>query len=94
MIVGAKVLFDLRHDILSLSALLDAKHWMRGGMWGGLLAYLVLAVPVVSLLSRKKRAALDLVAQAIPMITERSGTPRNRTTDHGPRSSRPMRSLS
>ena len=67
MIVGAKVLFDLRHNILSLSALLDAKHWMRGGMWGGLLAYLILAVPVVLLLSRKRRAALDLVALAIPI---------------------------
>jgi len=65
--VGAKVLFDLRHGILSLSALLDAKHWMRGGMWGGLLAYLALAVPAVLLLSRKRRAALDLVALAIPI---------------------------
>jgi len=67
MSVGAKVLFDLRHNILSLSALLQAEHWMRGGMWGGLLAYLVLAVPVVLLLSRQRGAALDLVALAIPI---------------------------
>jgi phosphatidylglycerol:prolipoprotein diacylglycerol transferase len=67
MIAGAKMLFDLRHHILSLSALLDAGHWMRGGMWGGLLAYLALAVPAVLLLSRQRPAALDLVAVTIPV---------------------------
>jgi len=67
MIVGAKILFDLRHGILSLSTLLQADHWVRGGLWGGLLAYFAMAVPAVLLLSRQRLAALDLIAVTIPI---------------------------
>jgi phosphatidylglycerol:prolipoprotein diacylglycerol transferase len=67
MTLGAKILFDLRHDILDLSALFQAQHWLQGGLWGGLLAYLALAVPAVLLLSRQRLAALDLVALTIPI---------------------------
>jgi len=67
MTLGAKVLFDLRHHILDLSALFQAEHWLRGGLWGGLLAYFALAVPIVLLLSRQRLAALDLLATAIPI---------------------------
>lgn len=50
MLVGAKMLFDLRHGVLDLSALFRAEHWLQGGLWGGLLAYFALAVPAVLLL--------------------------------------------
>ena len=67
MIVGAKLLFDLRHNMLDISALFQAEHWLQGGLWGGLLAYFALAVPAVLLLSGQRAAALDLVALTIPI---------------------------
>jgi phosphatidylglycerol---prolipoprotein diacylglyceryl transferase len=67
MLVGAKVLFDLRQGTLSLSALLQADHWLQGGLWGGLLAYFPMAIPAVLLLSRRRLAALDLVALTVPI---------------------------
>lgn len=67
MMVGAKILFDLRHNMLDISALFKAEHWLRGGMWGGLLAYFALAIPAVLLLSRQWAAGLDLVALTIPI---------------------------
>ena len=67
MTFGAKLLFDLRHGGLDVTALFQAGHWTRGGMWGGLLAYFALAVPLVLLLSRRRRAALDLIALTIPI---------------------------
>lgn len=66
MIVGAKVLYDVQHGGFSLVALLSVKHYISGGLWGGLLAYLVLAVPLVLVLTRRRRAALDLLAMAVP----------------------------
>jgi len=67
MTVGAKLLFDLRHGPVDLLALFQAEHWLQGGLWGGLLAYLALAVPAVLLLSPQRRAALDLLAVATPV---------------------------
>jgi phosphatidylglycerol:prolipoprotein diacylglycerol transferase len=67
MLVGAKMLFDLRHGVLDLSALFRAEHWLRGGLWGGLLAYFALAIPAVLLLSRQRAAAMDLVALVVPV---------------------------
>ena len=67
MTIGAKALFDLQHSQLDLWALLSAKHYMQGGLWGGLLAYFCLSVPSVLLLSHRKRAALDLIALSIPI---------------------------
>jgi phosphatidylglycerol:prolipoprotein diacylglycerol transferase len=67
MIVGAKVLYDIRHGIWDMSLLLHAKHWTDGGLWGGLLAYFALAVPAALLLSARRRAALDLVALTVPI---------------------------
>jgi phosphatidylglycerol:prolipoprotein diacylglycerol transferase len=67
MIVGAKLLFDIYNSQLNLTALLDIQHYLRGGLWGGLLAYVVLAVPLVALLTDQKGAALDLVALTIPI---------------------------
>jgi phosphatidylglycerol---prolipoprotein diacylglyceryl transferase len=67
MTVGAKILFDLRHGQFEFAALLSLPHWTQGGMWGGMLAYFVLAVPLALLLTKRRRAALDLVALSLPI---------------------------
>jgi len=67
MTVGAKILFDLRYDAVNFAALLTAERWTRGGLWGGMLAYFALAVPAALLLTRRRRAALDLVALTLPI---------------------------
>jgi len=67
MTLGAKILFDVRHSDLNFAALLTAERWTRGGLWGGMLAYFVLAVPLVLLIAKQRRAALDLVAVALPL---------------------------
>jgi phosphatidylglycerol:prolipoprotein diacylglycerol transferase len=67
MIVGAKALYDLQHAQFDLRALLAGKHYLTGGLWGGLLAYLCLSVPLALMLSNRKGAALDLVALSIPI---------------------------
>lgn len=67
MTLGAKLLFDLGSGQVSIGALFQLQHWLAGGLWGGLLAYLALAVPAAILLSRRRAAALDLVATTIPI---------------------------
>lgn len=67
MTFGAKLLYDLRHGPVDWPALFQAEHWLQGGLWGGLLAYLALAVPAVFLLTRRRRAVLDLIAVATPV---------------------------
>ena len=67
MIIGAKLLYDIRHPPLDVAALFRSEHYMGGGLWGGLLPYFALAVPAVLLLSEQKLTALDLVAQAVPV---------------------------
>jgi len=67
MTVGAKMLFDIQNSQFNLKALLSIKHYMSGGVWGGLLAYYILALPLALILSKKRRKAIDLVAMAIPI---------------------------
>jgi phosphatidylglycerol:prolipoprotein diacylglycerol transferase len=67
MTVGAKMLFDIQNSQFDLKALLSIKHYMRGGLWGGMLAYFILALPLTLVLSEKRREAIDLVAMAIPV---------------------------
>jgi len=67
MTFGAKILFDLRHSDLNFAALLTAERWTRGGLWGGLLAYFASAMPLALLLTKQRRAALDLMATALPL---------------------------
>jgi phosphatidylglycerol:prolipoprotein diacylglycerol transferase len=67
MFVGAKILYDVFRGHFSLGALFTWQHWMDGGMWGGPLAFLALAVPVVLLLAPDRRAGLDLVALSLPI---------------------------
>jgi phosphatidylglycerol:prolipoprotein diacylglycerol transferase len=67
MIIGAKALYDIQHTQLDLAALLSISHYMQGGLWGGLLPYLCISVPLVLLLSKRRRAAIDLIALSIPI---------------------------
>jgi phosphatidylglycerol:prolipoprotein diacylglycerol transferase len=67
MTVGAKLLYDIQRAQFDLRAMLSIGHYMQEGLWGGLLAYFFLAVPLVLLLAKRRRAALDLVALSIPI---------------------------
>ena len=67
MTFGAKILYDIVNGIFDFRALLSLRHYMQGGVWGGLLAYGILAVPLVLILAKNKRSALDLVAMSIPI---------------------------
>ncbi len=70
MVVGAKTLYDLLHGSFSWHGLIELQRYVReGGMWGGPLAYLALAVPVVVVAGRsaaERRAGLDLIALTLP----------------------------
>ena len=66
-IFGAKLLYDVHHSQLDLRALFSANHYMQGGFWGALLVYLALGVPLVLLLTSRKRSAVDLIALSIPV---------------------------
>ena len=67
MIVGAKALYDIQHSQFDFRALLSINRYMQGGLWGGLLVYLCMSVPLVLVLTKHRRAALDLIALAIPI---------------------------
>jgi len=67
MIPGAKFLYHLRTAGFDPMVIFSIKHYIQGGLWGGLLAYMPLAIPVTLLLDRNKRAALDLVAVSVPI---------------------------
>jgi len=67
MIPGAKFLYHLRKVGFDPMVVFNIKHYIQGGFWGGLLAYIPLAIPVTLLLARNKRAALDLVAVSVPI---------------------------
>jgi len=67
MIVGAKVLYDIQHTQFNFRALLSIRHYMQGGLWGGLLPYLCIPVPLVLVIAKRRRAAIDLIAISIPI---------------------------
>ena len=67
MIPGAKFLYHWQHVGLDPMVVFRAKDYIQGGLWGGLLAYLFLAVPIVWMLAKKRRAGLDLAAMTIPV---------------------------
>ncbi|MBN1846048.1 MAG: prolipoprotein diacylglyceryl transferase [Sedimentisphaerales bacterium] len=55
MTLGAKALYDIAQGQFSLGALFSTAHYMQGGLWGGLVAYFVLAIPAAWLLAGSKR---------------------------------------
>ena len=67
MIPGAKYLYHVRRLEFDPMVIFSAKHYIQGGVWGGLLAYFPLAIAATLLLARKKKAALDLIALSVPI---------------------------
>ncbi len=67
MIPAAKLLYDIRQSQFDLTVVFNLKHYLEGGLWGGLLAYLLLAIPVTLFLTRRRRSALDLIAVSVPI---------------------------
>jgi phosphatidylglycerol:prolipoprotein diacylglycerol transferase len=67
MTVGAKILYDIQNAQFDFSALLNIRHYMQGGLWGGMMAYFIFAVPLALILTRKRLAALDLIAMSVPV---------------------------
>ena len=68
MTVGAKVMYDLQHDQFSFPALFTANYYISCGMWGGILAYLALAVPAMLILIPNKPMALTSPYAGTPLI--------------------------
>ena len=67
MIPGAKFLFYARHFGFDPMVIFSVRHYVQGGLWGGLLAYMLLAIVATLLLAKNKRAGLDLVAVTVPI---------------------------
>ena len=67
MTIGTKALYDIQHAQFDFRTLFSTGHYMQGGLWGGLLAYIGLAVPAVFILAKHRRQALDLVGLSIPI---------------------------
>ncbi len=67
MTIGAKALYDIQHAQFDFRALFSTSHYIQGGLWGGLLAYFILVVPLILVLAKHRRAALDLIALSIPI---------------------------
>ncbi|MHC4701267.1 MAG: prolipoprotein diacylglyceryl transferase [Planctomycetota bacterium] len=67
MTAGAKYLLHARQGAFDPAVVLSAEQYRQGGLWGGLLAYMILAIPAMLLLARKRKAALDLAAVSVPV---------------------------
>ena len=67
MTAGAKYLFHAQQLEFDPMVIFSARHYIQGGMWGGLLAYFPLAIAATFFLARNKKAGLDLVAVALPI---------------------------
>ena len=67
MIVGAEFLFHWKYVGFDPLVIFRYKDYVSGGMWGGMLAYIVLAVLFIVSMTRQKRAGLDLVGLVLPM---------------------------
>jgi len=67
MIPGAKFLYHWLHVGFDPRVILSVKHYLQGGLWGGLLAYFFLVVSVALLLPRERRGLMDLAALALPI---------------------------
>jgi phosphatidylglycerol:prolipoprotein diacylglycerol transferase len=67
MTVAAKILYDIQKSEFDFNALLSFAHYKQGGLWGGLLAYFALSLPLILLLSKRKREAMDMLALSVPV---------------------------
>jgi len=60
-------LFHWHHVGFDPMVIFSVKHYVQGGLWGGLLVYIVLAIPIALLCIRQRRAMLDLIALTMPI---------------------------
>jgi phosphatidylglycerol:prolipoprotein diacylglycerol transferase len=67
MTVAARLLYDIQQGQFDFREMLTIWHYLQGGLWGGLLAYFGLAVPLGFILAERKQEAIDLVAMSIPI---------------------------
>lgn len=66
MIIGARMLHDLLHWQFGGLEYLRIRYYLAGGLWGGPLAYLAVAVPAVLVLGRGRKTLVDLVVLSLP----------------------------
>lgn len=71
----ATILYHVRLPDFDPAIIFQTQTYLQGGLWGGLLAYILLAGPLVWLLNKQRRASLDLIALTIPIpwILARTG---------------------
>jgi phosphatidylglycerol:prolipoprotein diacylglycerol transferase len=67
MTVAARLLYDIQQGQFDFREMLTIWHYLQGGLWGGLLAYFGLAVPLGFILAKRKKEAIDLVAMSVPI---------------------------
>lgn len=67
MIPGAKFLFHWHRVGFDPGVIFRLEAYRQGGLWGGLIVYIVLAGALALLAFRKRRAVLDLTALALPI---------------------------
>ena len=66
MIVGAKMLYDLLQWHFGGFDYFSVSYYLAGGLWGGPLAYLAIAVPATLAWGGDRRTRLDLVVLTLP----------------------------
>ena len=67
MVAGAHILYDLRNHQFDWRNYLDVAYYFCPGMWGGPLAYLIVAVLGVMLVAERRRDLIDVIALSLPV---------------------------
>ncbi len=67
MIPGAKFLYHWLHVGFDLTVMFRVQAYLQGGLWGGLLVYVLLVGAVALPRARRRRAVLDLAALTLPI---------------------------
>lgn len=67
MTVISRILFDIRGSNWDSMELLSFAYYLRGGLWGGMFAYLALSVPLTWALTKKPSESFDLIALSLPI---------------------------
>lgn len=67
MIPGAKFLYHWHHVGFDPMVVFSLRHYAQGGLWGGLLVYLILAFLLAVFSAGHRREVLDLAAVTVPI---------------------------
>ncbi|MFO0838470.1 MAG: prolipoprotein diacylglyceryl transferase family protein [Phycisphaerae bacterium] len=67
MVGGAKILFDIVHLSVDVRSYFNVATYLKGGLWGGLLAYLLSAIALFAIGRQDWRRRLDLIAWTLPI---------------------------